>query len=167
MDGPHIRPEIPADTAAIHSLTEVAFRGVAHSDGGEAEIVHRLRADGDLALSLAAVDPGGIVGHIALSPVTVGGAAGWFGLGPVSVGPDRQGQGIGSALVRAALDWLLAQGAAGCVLVGDPGYYGRFGFVGDGKVRYGDVPAQYVQRLVLAGPDAAGAIRYPPAFGDI
>src|SRR5690606_38772579 len=80
-------------------------------------------------LSLVAVDGGQIVGHVALSPVTLSsGATGWYGLGPISVWPARQGQGIGAALMQAALAALQQQGAAGCVLLGDPRYYARFGF---------------------------------------
>ncbi|MEM9972268.1 MAG: GNAT family N-acetyltransferase, partial [Pseudomonadota bacterium] len=55
--------------------------------------------------------------------------------------------------------------AAGCVLVGDPGYYGRFGFLSDGRVTYAGVDAAYVLRKLIAGPDTAGEAVFPPAFG--
>ena len=51
-----IRDEQPGDEAAIAALTEAAFRNASHSDGNEAAIVGRLRADGDLALSLVLVN---------------------------------------------------------------------------------------------------------------
>ena len=67
------------------------------------------------------------VDHIAASPVTFDSTEGWFGLGPVSVSPDQQGNGIGSALIKAALNQLKQAGAAGTVVLGEPDYYCRFG----------------------------------------
>ena len=105
-----------------------------------------------------AVEGGAIVGHIAFSEVLIDGeACGWFALGPVAVIPERQGDGIGGALVRAGLARLRAQGAAGRVLVGDPGYYGRFGFAADPALRVDGVPGEYVIALPLAGPRVPGA----------
>jgi len=85
-----IRPEEPGDEAAIHALTQAAFRDMPFSDGSEPDLVDRLRADGDLALSLVAVNMDeAIVGHIAFSPVAIAdGSAGWFQLSPVSVIPS-------------------------------------------------------------------------------
>lgn len=160
-----IRPESPADAAAIRAVVEVAFRGVAHSRQTEAAIVDALRASGALSLSLVADQHGSVIGHAAVSPVRVDGAdIDWFGLGPVAVRPDRQGAGVGSALIEAALDQLAARGARGCVVLGDPGYYGRFGFVSDPALRYPGVPAEYFQARVLRGPPARGDVAYPPAF---
>lgn len=70
-----------------------------------------------------------VVGHIAFSPVTISdGSPGWYGLGPISVLPELQKKGIGKSLLREGLSSLKSLGAKGCVLVGDPGYYERFGF---------------------------------------
>lgn len=164
-----IREERPGDAAAIRALTDAAFATAPRRGGNEADIVDTLRARGDLALSLVAAGGGRIVGHIAFSPVTVDGAGGgarngWFGLGPVSVLPARQRQGIGSRLIRDGLDRIRAEGAAGCVLVGDPGYYGRFGFGSDGALTYGDVPAEFVQWLSFGDQTPRGAVQYSPAF---
>src|SRR5689334_19712426 len=80
-------------------------------------------------VALVAESAEGLVGQVACSPVTIDGRSGsWFGLGPLAVRPDRQRQGIGSALVRAALQRLHLRQAAGYVLVGDPAFYARFGF---------------------------------------
>lgn len=129
MQPPLLRLETTADVAAIHRLTAEAFRNAPHTSGTEAFIVDALRNAGALTLSLVAEDAGVLVGHVGLSPVTVAdGSTGWYGLGPVSVLPSHQGRGIGSALVRDALARLRAMGASGCVLVGEPAYYGRFGF---------------------------------------
>ena len=55
-------------------------------------------------------------------------------------------------------------GARGAVLIGDPEYYGRFGFVADCGVTWRDIPTEYIQRLTLAGPEATGEIAYARAF---
>ena len=106
-----LRDETPADIDAIRALTEEAFRTAPHADGTEHVIVDRLRAAGALTLSLVAEIDGAVAGHVAFSPVTLSdGSAGWYGLGPISVEPARQGEGIGSALVRAGLDRLKGMG---------------------------------------------------------
>ena len=94
-----IRPETPADAAAISALNTAAFANAEHSDGTEAQIVDRLRDAGALLVSLVAERDGAIIGHVAFSDVTIGGQdLGWVGLGPVSVAPTRQAGGVGSAL---------------------------------------------------------------------
>lgn len=163
----HVREEAPGDAPAIAALTAAAFRDHPHGSGTEAAIVARLRADGDLALSLVAENMDrAIIGHIAFSPVAIAdGARGWFGLGPVSVIPLRQRAGIGSALIRDGLRRLAESGAHGCVVLGDPAYYARFGFAHDPALTYAGAPAEYFQRLVLRGDPPRGPVRYAPAFG--
>jgi len=68
-----IRPETPKDYECIYALTNVAFEFMPYSDGTEAECINKLRADGDLKLSLVAVEQGNIVGHIAFSPAFIAG----------------------------------------------------------------------------------------------
>lgn len=89
---------------------------------------------------------------------------GWLGLGPVSVAPDLQGRGIGSALIQEGLSQVRASGAKGCVVLGDPGYYLRFGFRQDPGLRFAGVPSEYFMRLALAGAVPAGDVTYQPAF---
>ncbi len=115
-----IRSETPDDITAIRALTARAFAGHPHSDGSEPAIIDRLRLADALTLSLVAEQDGAPVGHLALSPVDWEGGHGWFGLGPVSVDPSHQGKGIGSALIRQALEHLQAAGFSGCVVAGDP-----------------------------------------------
>ena len=162
-----VRDEAPGDEAAIAAVTAAAFRGAPHSDGSEAEIIERLRVAGDLALSLVAVDAdGAIVGHVAFSPVTISdGTPGWYGLGPVSVVPSRQGTGIGSSLIRAGLERLRSAGARGCVVLGEPAFYARFGFRHDPRLVFPGPPPEYFLRLVFAGPEPRGAVGYSRAFG--
>jgi putative acetyltransferase len=127
--------------------------------------VNALRDADALTVSLVAVEAGRIAGHIAVSPVRIDDRpGGWFGIGPLSVDPDIQRSGTGTALVMAALDRLRAMGAEGCVVLGQPGYYGRFGFVGDPDLRYGGEVSPYFQRLILSGPAASGEVTYHAAF---
>lgn len=160
-----IRPETPPDVPAIRALTGAAFAAAPHASGTEAAIVDALRNAGALALSLVAEDEGGIVGHVAFSAVSISGTGGtWLGLGPVSVLPGRQGSGIGQALIRKGLAQLAASGADGCVVLGDPGYYRRFGFASDPALFYRDVPPPYLQWLGFTRLRPAGAVTFHPAF---
>jgi putative acetyltransferase len=105
------------------------------------------------------------MGHAAFSPVAIeGGAGAWFGLGPVSVRPDVQRRGIGQALIRRGLDRLREARTGGCVVLGDPHYYGRFGFEHDPQLSYGDVPPPYFQMLSFGGARPTGPVTYHPAF---
>lgn len=160
-----IRPEHPGDFDAIHQLTAIAFEPMPFGDGTEAAIIRQLRDVGDLTVSLVAEEDGIIVGHAAFSPVTIDGVHGnWFGLGPISVQPDRQRQGIGRALVKAGLDALKAQGAAGCALIGNPDVYGGMGFVSDGHLRYGPLDMRFVQWIAFSGAGPRGELKFAPAF---
>lgn len=160
-----IRPETPADVDAIHELTVAAFLDAEHTSRTEQFINDALRSAGQLTLSLVADDGGAIVGHVAMSPVSLSdGSVGWFGLGPVSVLPARQGEGLGSRLIRQALDALREQGAAGCVVLGNPDYYGRFGFRAEPRLVLHDVPPEYFQALAFVGPVPDASVRYHDAF---
>ena len=160
-----IRHELPGEAKAIGRVTHLAFEGHPYSHGTEAAIVRELRAAGALSLSLVCEAGGDVLGHIALSPVKVNDAdCGWFGLGPISVLPDLQGQGIGSALMRAAIAWMKDADAGGCVLVGEPAYYARFGFAPREALVLPDVPAEYLLALPLSGPVPSGIVSFHPAF---
>lgn len=159
-----IREERPGEADAIARLVTAAFLDAAHADGTEAVIVDRLRAAGALAVSLVAVDAGRIVGHIAFSPVTIAGVeGGWFCLAPVAVASDCRRRGIGEALVRAGLDRLRRAGAAGCVVLGDPAWYARFGFRLDPGLVLPGVPAEYFQALPFEA-SARGEVALHAAF---
>jgi putative acetyltransferase len=162
---PTIRGGAADDAAAIRRVTDAAFAGAEHASGTEGAIVDALRAEGTLTLSLVAATDGAVIGHVAFSPVTVGGDdVGWFGLGPVSVLPGRQRQGIGAALIREGLARLRANGVAGCVVLGDPAFYRRFGFAHDPGLRFEGAPAEYFLRLPFTRPVPSGAVAYRPAF---
>lgn len=161
-----IRDERQGEETAIRMLMERAFDGHAHSDGIEPDIIERLRQERAPMLSLVAELDGRIVGQITFSPVQISdGSGSWFGLGPLSVEPEMQRSGIGSRLCERGLARLVAEQAQGCVVLGDPGYYARFGFAHDPALTFPGVPQEYFQRIVLAGAPPSGEVSYSAAFG--
>jgi putative acetyltransferase len=160
-----VRTETPQDLAAIREVNIAAFEGHPFSHQTEHLIVEALRAAGALEVSLVAEVDGDVVGHIAFSAAGIGDtSSGWFLLGPVAVLPGHQGEGIGRALVEAGLDSLRSQGACGCVLVGDPAFYGRFGFQQDPGIAWNGVPDENVLVLPMSGEMPAGEVSHHPAF---
>lgn len=160
-----IRNELAADIGTIARLTEVAFQSAEHSSHTEQFIISALRRCGQLTVSLVAVDGDAVVGHVAISPVIISsGEAGWYGLGPISVWPDHQRQGIGSKLMKAALAELQHSRARGCVVLGDPAYYGRFGFKAHTDLVLCGVPPVYFQALSFDGELPVGDVCYHEAF---
>jgi putative acetyltransferase len=160
-----IRQEVPDDIGAIYSLLEAAFCDIAYSDQTEAEIVMALRDAGALTVSLVAEIQGNIVGYIAVSPVTFsGGGQYWYGLGPVAVVPVYQGRGVGSRLIEGALENLQHQDAEGCVVLGEPNFYGRFGFQSLPQLSFPGVTGEYFQALPFTKTLPAGEVQYHPAF---
>lgn len=121
-----IREETSADIPLIRELNIKTF-----GTRAEADLVDALRRAGALSLSLIAVEGERILGHIGFSPVTVegGGKLSFgYGLAPMAVDPDRRSAGIGSALVKAGLETLRAQGHGFVIVLGYPAFYSRFGF---------------------------------------
>jgi len=116
-----IRAEAPGDIAAIHALVAACF-----PTDAEARLIDALRAAGRLSLSLLAVEDGQVIGHIGFSPMT--GLAGGLGLAPLAVQANYRRRGIGAQLARAGLAACADFGARFVVVLGDPAYYGRFGF---------------------------------------
>lgn len=165
MEDGLIRDQRPGDNAAVRQMVEDAFRGRPYSDGREPRIVEALRAAGALTVALVAEEDGEIVGQVAFSPVAIDGAArDWYGLGPVAVRPDRQGQGIGQDLVRTGLDRIRALGARGCVLAGAAGYYGRFGFAADARLRSPGIPPEHFLVLPFGPEVPTGTVAFHEAF---
>jgi len=160
-----IRHETPSDIEAIFELTRAAFENHPYSIGTEQFIVNALRAAGALTLSLVAQVDGKVAGHAAFSPVTISdGSPDWYGLGPISVLPRLQRQGIGKSLVREGLSQLRVLGAKGCILVGDPAYYGRFGFTNVPNLVHEDVPPEYVLTLSFEESRPRGTVFFHHGF---
>jgi putative acetyltransferase len=187
-----LRPEQPADVHKIREINEAAFQGRA-----EADLVDALRGAGMITLSAVAllgcspegeekgdathrsgmctdeVVGGELVGHILFTPVTVTTEKAdvpLLGLGPVAVLPARQHQGVGTLMVSGCLEHLRAQRHRGVVVVGEPAFYRRFGFIK--ASRWGlqwetEVPEENFMALeltpgFLAG--VSGVVRYRPEF---
>lgn len=160
-----IRAEQPQDQEAIRRVNVAAFEGHPFSRQTEHLIVEALRAADALDVSLVAELDGAVVGHIAFSLAQIGEVeSGWFLLGPVAVLPDQQARGIGRKLIEAGLGALRSRGARGCVLVGEPAFYTRFGFAQVPGVTWAGVPAANVLCLRISGPTPAGEVVYHPAF---
>lgn len=170
-----VRPEHRGDEAAIFAVTRDAFASAEHCSGTEQFIVSALRKRGALTVSLVAVAEEVVVGHAAVSPVTIDSRSvpadsdmtpsitGWYGLGPVSVLPDHQGKGVGTALVKRALEAIVRE--QGCVVLGDPDYYGRFGFRSDPRLVLPEVPSEFFQVLQLTSSEIPhGTVTYDQAF---
>lgn len=155
-----LREETAADHAEVRQVVSLAF-----GHEVEADLVDRLRADGDAALSLVAAEHGRIVGHILFSPMRAPFRA--LALAPVAVLPGRQRQGIGSALIEAGLARAAKAGCEGVFVLGEPALYRRFGF--DPGLATGfqsPYAGPYLMALALSGPlpTLSGRIDHAPAF---
>ncbi|WP_282949795.1 MULTISPECIES: N-acetyltransferase [unclassified Sphingopyxis] len=171
-DGIAIRAATAADGDAIDAVIRAAFAGTGFGHQGEARLVRMLEADGDVLTSLVAERDGAIVGHVLLSRMDVGadGAAlSAAGLAPVSVAPDYQRQGIGDALIRAALDDLRKQGVQISFVLGHASYYPRFGYSPHLAERFASPFAgpHFMAMMLDSGADwpQCGRANYAPAFG--
>ena len=166
-----IRPERPDDIAAVRRINEAAF-----GQPLEAGLVDRLRAACADALSLVADDEGGVIGHILFTPVVIDDGnreLTGMGLAPMAVRPDRQGQGIGSALVRHGLTLLEDRACPFVVVVGHPTFYPRFGFVPASRLaitsQWDGIPDEAFMIRVLRDEvmgHAGGVARYRDEFNE-
>lgn len=165
-----IRPEQIDDRAAIYDLLCQAF-----PTPEEALLVERLRESGTATVALVAIEPDDdgeldVVGHVAFSPVVLEPPTPWPGLGlaPLAVRPQAQRQGIGSQLVQAGLEACRAAGAGFVVVLGDPAYYSRFGFVAGSQFglanEYGVDHKFMALELKPGCLSYGGLVRYGAAF---
>ena len=160
-----IRPEVPGDFAAIRTINIDAFANHPFSQQTEHLIVEALRDAGALTISLVAEDDDAVIGHVAFSPALIDGKdLNWFTLGPIAVSPARQRRGVGARLIEAGIEALRLRDANGCLLVGDPAYYLRFGFRHSPSLTVEHVPAEYFMCLPLAGEIPHGTVSHHPAF---
>ena len=168
-----IRREEPGDIPQLHALVHAAFGQAALAD-----LLDRLRDDGALLLSHVALLDDKLVGQAAYSLVTVtdGARVSRFpALGPIGVAPAYQGQGIGSALVRAGMEAMRGDGHGLLFLVGSPRYYPRFGFApaqplgfSSDYVQPGGAHAHFMAAVLddEALGSARGHVRFHPAFAE-
>jgi putative acetyltransferase len=161
-----IREAVAADAATIRAVHEAAF-----DTDMEARLIERLEADGDMRLSLVALREARCVGSLILSAMRAeadGEAFRAIALGPIAVRPECQKTGVGSALMEAAIAWARDRNYAAILLLGDPNYYGRFGFsVEKAQPFASPYLSEYWQLLPLTGdfvlPKSASAA-YADAF---
>jgi putative acetyltransferase len=166
----NIRPERPADAAAIDAVNRAAF-----GQPAEATLVADLRDQASPLVSLVADAGTEIVGHVLFSPVMLTNHADVkiMGLAPMAVLPAMQRRGIGSTLARAGLDACTRLGCDAVVVLGHAQYYPRFGFRPASafglRCEY-DVPDEVFMALELAPGRLAGksgTIRYHRAFAGL
>jgi putative acetyltransferase len=190
MSGPatiELRQEEPEDAAAIREIHRVAFGGEA-----EAGIVDAVRTAGAAVLSMVAVNGGGadtpaptagdtaagpVIAHVLFTRVTVtvegGEDVSLVGLAPVAVLPSQQGRGVGTMLIEAGLERLRAESHPAVVVVGDPGYYLRFGFLPGSRwgLRWEvDAPEEAFMVAELSPGALAGirgVVRFRPEFAGV
>ena len=161
-----VRPAADDDAGAIRAVHLAAFPGAA-----EADLVEQLAADGDLVLSFVAAVDGQVVGHIAFSRMNVtadGERVSALGLGPVAVLPAHQKQGIGGRLIERGLAAANGRGTCLAFVVGDPDYYGRFGFRTQTAQPFASPyagPHFMAQWLSSPRVPVTGQADYAPAFG--
>jgi len=163
-DGVTIRLETPGDHRTIHKLVACAF-----DSSLEAKLVDRLRADGDLVLSLVAEKASKIVGYASFSRLDIKDRAYQAtALAPVAVARSERRRGIATILVREGIERLEAAGEDLIFVLGDPPFYERFGFSARLATQY---TAQWSGPAFMAlelGRHAKGEAKpqvvYPPAF---
>lgn len=159
-----IRHEAEADAAAIRRLLARSFPTAA-----EADLVERLRAEGDLMLALVAEDAGEVVGYAAFSVMSAPFVA--VGLAPVAVDVDNRRKGIATAMILTGLGELRAIGVEAAFVLGEPAYYTRFGFDAAAAAGFETPyagPFFMVASLAASKlPASTGAVAYPAAFADL
>jgi putative acetyltransferase len=162
-----VRRERPGDAAAVSAVHRAAF-GLPLED----ELNHRLH-EGPWWLphfSLVATGADGdVVGHVVATRGYVGRAP-VLGLGPLGVLPEHQGRGCGTALVHALLGAAQARDEALMAVLGDPAFYGRFGFhpaAECGVVAPDPLWGDHFQALALVDDAPRGLFRYADPFTSV
>lgn len=156
-----VRDEMAADAQSVDRLLRTAF-----STDAEAQLVARLRGDGDAAIALVADDGGVIAGHVLFSPMRANIRA--LGLGPLAVAERLRGRGTGTLLVTAGIARARMAGWQAIFVLGDPNYYRRFGFSPEVARRFDNKYAgPHFMALPLDQDNAtafAGPVDYARAF---
>ena len=160
MSGGEIRLEREGDREAIWSVVASAF-----PTRDEADLVDRLRRDGDVVYSLVACEGGVVVSHVLFSRMTAPFRA--LGLAPVATAAAHRRQGSAARLIEAGLAHARKDDWAGVFVLGDPAYYGRFGFDAGLAAGFSSPYAgEHFVALALGAalPTLSGEVAYAPAF---
>src|SRR5690606_34567628 len=121
-----IREAATQDYAAVRQVIRHAF-----GQEEEADLVERLRADGDVLVELVAAGETALQGHILYSPLHIARGPESLraaALAPLSVLPAFQRRGLGGDLIRAGNARCAALGLDAVIVLGHADYYPRFGF---------------------------------------
>ena len=160
-----VRQAVAADHPAIRAVVVEAFKG-----DGEANLIESLRSAGDMVLELVAVRDDKIVGHILFSRLLViagGQNHAAVALAPLAVRPALQLKGIGHQLVEEAHSTLAPRETLSVVL-GDPSYYGRFGYSHARAAKFDSAyQCEAWQALAWGNGPETGRIVYPSAFAGL
>jgi len=125
-----IRESTPSDIARIEEIYPSAF-----PDEDLLPVVRGLLQETSVVLSLVATIGTNLVGHIIFTTCSIAGNTDKVALlGPLAVAPDWQRQNVGDTLVRTGLKQLEDAGVVQIHVLGDPNYYGRFGFIPEDSV---------------------------------
>ena len=158
-----IRAATPRDREAIRLVEEHAF-----GQNAEAGLVDALIGGDDAVLELVAVEDGHVVGHILFSRLYVEEGGKRFpavALAPLAVEPSFHGTGIGGALVREAHLRLKESGERLSIVLGDPAYYGRFGYAHERAAKFeSDFQCDALQAQAWGDAPESGRLVYAPAF---
>ncbi|HEV2082467.1 MAG TPA: N-acetyltransferase [Brevundimonas sp.] len=117
-----VEPETAADGAEVLALVDAAF-----GPGRLAKTAERLREASSAACGFVVREGGRVIASVRLWRIDVGATPALF-LGPIAVEAQARKAGLGTALIEAALQCAVGEGAGGVLLVGDLPYFQRFGF---------------------------------------
>lgn len=163
MTGVVVRPALAGDYAGVRAVELAAF-----GNSGEADLVEALRAAGDVVLELVAERRGTIVGHVLFSRLAVVSSGENFAavaLAPLAVALEAQRSGIGGLLVAEA-HRRLAPGEKLSVVLGEPSYYGRFGYLHARAAGFdSDYQCEALQALAWGEAPTTGRLAYAAPFG--
>jgi putative acetyltransferase len=164
-----VRSATPGDADGIRKVHLGAF-----DTSLEANLVEQLQREAEAVISLVAVEGGIVVGHILFSRMEVladGRELPALGLAPLAVLPERQRLGIGGELIGAGLDRARAIGTEIVFVLGEPDYYGRFGFAKEMAASFASPYAgEYFQAMALLegfAPPGSGRADYARAFAEL
>lgn len=156
-----VKAELPEHRELIRALHVAAF-----PDDTEADLVDRLRADGDVVISLVACDGSRVIGHVVFSAMSAPFRA--LAMAPVAVAQPHRRKGVAARLINEGIARARDEGWDGIFVVGEPQYYSRFGFSVKKAQRFASPYAgPYFMLLDLTEGGLAGKsghVTHAPAF---
>ena len=165
LAGVVIREERAGDWEAVNDLITLAFSPMPFSSGTEAAIATSLRQSGAAVVALVAEQAGNVVGQVLFSPAFIADRpSSWHAMGPMAVAPTFQRMGLGSRLIGEGLERLKTMGSEGCIVLGSPAYYQRFGFQLAPSLAPAGLPADHFMVLPFGRTPPTEVLAFHPAF---